>query len=236
MQANNFSILCTSDMDSFQDLFLPENISIDIIPMIEKKIIDSKKIRAATYDLFNKNITAIFTSKTAVLAIAASDKNMQLSKIYCIENSTKKTVEQYFPMSVIVDSAGNAKDLAKKIIDHSESEVVFFCGNKRLDVLPILLNEAKINLKEFIVYETIITPKKITQQYDAIIFLSPSAVHSFFSKNTTNSSTTFFVLGKKTVDAIRHFSNNQFIIAHYPDKEIILKKAIDFLHKQTIAQ
>ncbi len=236
MPANKFSILCTSEMDIPPKHILPENISIDIIPLIKKKIIHSAYIKETAHDLLNKKITAIFTSKTAVMAIAAIHKIIPLWKIYCIENSTKHAVKQYFPMSAIAGTAGNARDLAKKIIDNGESEVVFFCGNKRLDDLPVLLKGAGIVLKEYIVYETLITAKKITKEYEAIIFLSPSAVQSFYTKNSTGNNTTFFALGKKTAEAIHRFTNNQIIVAHFPGKENILTEAIDFLNTPTIAQ
>ena len=42
----------------------------------------------------------------------------------------------------------------------------------------------ELSVDEVIVYKTIETPKVLTKQYDGILFFSPSAVKSFFSKNS----------------------------------------------------
>lgn len=236
MPGNKFNILCTSEMNISSKEFLYENISIDVIPFIEKKIIKTSEIKNKVHHYSNKIITAVFTSKTAVSSVASMFKNLPSWKIYCIENTTKNAVELYFPGCAIAGTAGNAGDLAKIIIANNETGIVFFCGNKRLGDLPVLLKDAGIHVEECIIYETNILGKEILKKYDAILFLSPSAVQGFFENNTPGSDTVFFSMGEKTTESIHHFSENQIHIASYPDKEKLLSEAISFLRQQTISQ
>ncbi|MEO7209311.1 MAG: uroporphyrinogen-III synthase [Chitinophagaceae bacterium] len=234
MPENKFSILCTSEMDISKNDFIHDNISIDVIPFIEKKILHNATLKNAVAEFLHEKITVIFTSKTAVSAVASMRESLPTWKIYCIENTTRNAVEDFFPGCAIAGKAANARELAKKIISNGESQVVFFSGNKRLGDLPGLLKNAGIQVKECIVYETNILDKNIQKNYDAIIFLSPSAVQGFFKNHVINSETVLFSMGEKTTEAIHNFSNNQIIIAQYPDKAQLLSEAISFLDPQII--
>ncbi len=234
MPENKFNILCTSEMDISKNDFIHENISVDVIPFIEKKILLNATIKNEVAQFLDEKITVVFTSKTAVSAVASMLESLPAWKIYCIENTTKKAVEDFFPGCAIAGTATNARELAKKIISNGETQIVFFSGNKRLGDLPDLLKNAEIQVKECIVYETHILEKDFQKNYDAIIFLSPSAVQGFFKNHSINSETVLFSMGEKTTEAIHNFSNNQIIIAKYPDKGQLLSEAINFLDKQII--
>lgn len=235
MPGNKFNILCTSEMDISRNDFMHENISVDIIPFIEKKIFNDAQTKKIIHHFLKEKTTVVFTSKTAVSAVASMRDSFPSWKIYCIENTTKKAVEDFFPGCAITGTAPNARELAKKIILNGETQIVFFSGNKRLGDLPDLLRNARIQVKECIVYETNILEKTVEKNYDAIIFLSPSAVQGFFSKHSINSETVLFSMGEKTTEAIHNFSNNQILIAQYPDKAQLLSEAISFLDQQIIS-
>lgn len=232
MPANKFSILCTSEMDITKNNFLHENISIDVIPFIEKKILHDATIKNAVAQFIHEKITVVFTSKTAVSAVVSMSESLPTWKIYCIENTTKKSVGDFFPGCAIAGTAPNARELAKKIILNGESQIVFFSGNKRLGDLPALLKDAGIQVEECIVYETTILEREACKNYDAILFLSPSTVAGFFAKNKIISDTVLFSMGEKTTEAIRNISDNQVIIAQYADKEKLLFEAISFFDKK----
>ena len=125
-------------------------------------------------------------------------------KIYCIGNTTKKLVQEYFGEDLIAETASDATELAEKIIeDNITDEVIFFCGDKRRDELPSILNEHNINVNEIEVYQTNIIQHTIEKNYDGILFFSPSAVQSFFSTNKLNDKTILFAIGNTTSSAIK---------------------------------
>ena len=84
--------------------------------------------------------------------------------------------------------------LAEKIIPEiNDREVIFFCGNLRRNDLPDALRQKGITVREITVYQTSLTPVTIEKEYDAVLFFSPSAAESFFSKNSLPAKTVLFV-------------------------------------------
>jgi len=189
----------------------------------------SAEIRERITDLSKKNITAIFTSSNAVNAVEKIVSKQTNWKIFCIEPATKKVVEQLFPDSSIVASAKDAAELAEKITnDNSIKEVVFFCGNQRRNLLPAELAKHKINVEELVVYQTIETPQIVSKKYDGILFFSPSAVRSFFTKNKLEAMTQIFAIGKTTADEVKSFSNNSIVISEIPGIENLIAEVIKY--------
>jgi uroporphyrinogen-III synthase len=79
-----------------------------------------------------------------------------------------------------------------------------------------------------IVYETIETPQAVSKKYDGILFFSPSAVRSFFAKNTLKEETKIFAIGKTTADEVKSFSNNPMVISEIPDTEKLIGEVIKY--------
>ncbi|MEO8416473.1 MAG: uroporphyrinogen-III synthase, partial [Ginsengibacter sp.] len=84
-------------------------------------------------------------------------------------------------------------------------------------------------------YKTIETPHIIKQHYDGILFYSPSAVKSFFLKNTLQNNTELFAIGSTTAKALKHFTQLPVIIAEMPGKENLVKLAIHHFSKSKIS-
>ena len=97
--------------------------------------------------------------------------------------------------------------LADSIIKTSIKNIVFFSGDQRRDELPEKLKKNHIEVEEIVVYKTIETPEPISKSYNAILFFSPSAVQSFFSKNTINDSTQIFAIGSTTARAAEPYAS-----------------------------
>src|SRR5207249_7417762 len=105
-------------------------------------------------------------------------------KIYCLAAPTREIIRRYFDRSPVEGTAVNASSLADEIINSNVQEIIFFCGDQRRDELPDKLAKHQVRVKEIVVYKTSSTPKRISKNYQAILFFSPSAVKSFFSINT----------------------------------------------------
>lgn len=143
-------------------------------------------------------------------------------KIFCIGGKTKEHLLQHFQSYNIVATADYGKDLAYKIIEHGVKEVLFFCGNKRRDELPDILRQHNIAVHEVVVYETVEVPSIATNDIDAVLFFSPSAVNSFFSVNQLEKKTVCFAIGTTTANAIADYTNNKVIISEAPTQEMML--------------
>lgn len=181
-------------------------------------------------------IAIIFTSQHAVAAV---DKYLHGGdglyvpghwNTFCLNGATKEAAVQMLSEEQVIDTAPNATELAAKIIAHGQyKQVVFFCGNQRRDELPRLLKEAGIEVIEIVVYETVATPVLATDNFDAVLFFSPSAVKSFFSANTLKKDIACFAIGDTTAAAIGDYTDNRVIISEQPDQEIMLASVLFYL-------
>lgn len=143
--------------------------------------------------------------------------------IYCISGKTKESIEASKNIKgQIIATADSGAELANKIISNGCREVVFFCGDKRRDELPELLSRAGIKLREVALYNTVETPIKVSEEFDGILFFSPSAVSSFFSINELNKDAVCFAIGNTTADAIKSCSTNKCIISKLPAQEAMM--------------
>jgi uroporphyrinogen-III synthase len=179
-----------------------------------------------------KNVVA-FTSKNAVAAIASNDKLASANwKIFCIDGVTKKEVGKYFSDQKIVFTAKNADDLALAIIANADDKkVVFFCGNKRLNTLPDTLRANGFDVEEIVVYQTILSPQKIVDDFDVVAFFSPSAAESFFSLNQIDRKVICLSVGKTTSVAIRQYTQNEILTAKRPSEESVIELATGIINK-----
>lgn len=145
-------------------------------------------------------------------------------KIFCLSGQTKEAVfDTALLKKNIIDTGDNAGELAQKIIETGVKEIIFFCGNKRRDELPVILSRAGIIVNEVVVYETIETPVVSTTGIDGILFFSPSAVNSFFIMNKLDSQTVCFAIGQTTAKSIVDFTeDNKIIVSTSPNQEAML--------------
>ena len=202
------------------------------VGILEKELINTQPI---TNDQIKKrikslpeNTNVVFTSKNAVQAVLANGYTHGGGwNIYCLDGATKNEVSKNFPDGNIAGSAANASKLAAVIADNSENrQIVFFCGSKRLEDLPRNLLSAGFDVQEVVVYETVLSPQKIIDDFDAVAFFSPSAAESFFSSNTLNENAVCFSVGKTTTEAIKKYTSNNVITSDRPSEESVMELAI----------
>jgi len=231
MQLAKPTILCTGPIDE-SAFNLPEykDANIDVIPFTKIKYELSETDQLQVKELLSKRAVIVFTSNNAVKSIAEYLKNSQPDwKIFCIGNTTYTLAKKYFGNDRITQTASTAAELAEKIIANvQEREVIFFCGNLRRNDLPDAVREKGITVREITVYQTAFSPIALEKEYDAVLFFSPSASESFFSKNNLPVKTVLFVIGNTTAESIRKYSTNKIITADEPDKNKLISKAIHF--------
>jgi uroporphyrinogen-III synthase len=168
----------------------------------------------------------IFTSQNAVLSILVNEivGNLKTKPVFCVGLKTKALLEENgFEVVVYVDYA---EDLAEIIsLIYNQESFTFFSGNLRKELLPKTLKKAKIDCSEIEVYETKLSPKKIKDKVDAILFFSPSGVESYLKDNKIKNESCFCI-GNTTAEALEKHTKN-IIIAEYPSIESVIEECIN---------
>ena len=237
MPKNKIHILSTRPIDKMLvDEAAKFDIELDEISFIKTEAIIDEALAIKIKNLLQQKLTVVFTSMNAVDAVSVFIKTKPTWKIYCIGNTTKNLVKKYFGNESITATAEDAAHLADKIVSEAiTSSVTFFCGDKRREELPEKLKSNNIRVDEIIIYRTKETAEIVTKTYDGILFYSPSAVNSFFSKNKIVAHTQLFAIGSTTADALQQFTQQPVTIATHPGKESLVKLAIDHFSKSKIS-
>ncbi len=182
--------------------------------------------------LASENITAVFTSGNAVERVADILGEDPKWEVFCIDGSTKDKVARFFGVDSVKGSAPDGEALAKEIIRQRVRNVVFFCGEARLDTLPRMLSAEGVEVLEIVVYKTVATPSATGKEYDGVVFFSPSAVDSYFSMNQPSAATVLFSIGATTSAAIRRHagSSNTIVTSSIADKNELIREATRYLN------
>ena len=178
------------------------------------------------FELSKINDNLIFTSQNAVNSILRHPKcdELKTKNVFCVGLKTKILLsESGFN---VIAYTGYASDLSEIItLIYSSESYTFFSGNMRRETLPKALKEAGIKFNEIEVYETTLTPKKIKDKVDSILFFSPSGVESYLKDNTIKKETCFCI-GETTAEALAKITKN-IIIAEQPSVEDVIEECIN---------
>jgi uroporphyrinogen-III synthase len=172
------------------------------------------------------NDNLIFTSQNAAQSVLLHPKCSVLKSknVFCVGLKTKALLEENgFNVDVYVDYASDLAEII--ILIYSNESFTFFSGNLRKETLPKALKAAKVNFNEIQVYETTLTPQKIKNSVDGILFFSPSAVESFLKDNKIKNEICFCI-GNTTAEALGKTTIN-IIVAHQPSVENVIEDVIE---------
>lgn len=206
---------------------MPTILSTKILSNSQKNLLINTGIGVIEYEAVKINFidfkcdrhvkNAIITSQNAARAI--SQKDLRIDRCFCVGIKTANMLrEQGFN---VVETADYSKDLATIIVQkYSEENFVFFCGNRRREELPELLSENHIKFQELQVYRTHLDPVTFEQNFDGIMFFSPTGVKSFISANVLNGSLAFCIGNTTASEAGKHTKN--LITATKPSIENVI--------------
>ena len=187
---------------------------------------DFIKTENKPFELKTINDNLIFTSQNAVLSLLENPDSIKLKEknVFCVGIKTKALLEEK-GFNVIAHT-GYAADLAEIIaLIYGKESFTFFSGNLRRDTLPDFLKEANVKFNEIEVYETHLTPQKITTSLDGILFFSPSGVESYLKENKIKKEICFCI-GTTTAEALEKTTKN-IIIANQPSVENTIIQCIN---------
>lgn len=187
------------------------------------------KTENSNFDLKEINDNLIFTSQNAVQSVLLHPKNEELipklrgKNVFCVGLKTKALLEENgFTVEVYVDYASDLAEIITLI--YAKQSYTFFSGNLRKETLPKALKAAQVNFNEIQVYETTLTPQKIKNKVDAVLFFSPSGVESYLKENIIKKEICFCI-GETTAQALDKITKN-IIVADQPSVEDVIEDVI----------
>ncbi len=204
------------------------NIKVLCVPMISTTAFVDEEKATIIKDLSTRRLSIAITSSNALKAILpylAGDCNWN---IYTIGSKTEQLVRQTIPSGKLSASAMYGTELAKKIIANGDKEVYFFCGNMRSDALPKMLTQHGVLCREVKVYTTTLHPVTVNENYQAVLFFSPSGVESYFSANGIQENTVVFTIGNTTAEAVRKHCQNTIVVPRSTSTEELFKQVLKY--------
>ncbi len=210
------NIFSTKHLSIGQKSALNQKIGTDMSDFIT---IRYNRIKAAVVKKSIKH--AIFTSQNAVESVSDSfmASELHFEHIYCVGRRTKRLIEKNIGKVTHVENS--AAKLANYLVEHIKNEeATYFCGDKRRDELPGILNNNGISLNEVIAYQTILSPNVLKKKYNGILFFSPSGIESFLSKNSVDQEVAFCIGGTTAKEAQKYFKT--VVEAKLPSVESVL--------------
>lgn len=184
-------------------------------------------LKTKPYDL--KNYSLIFSSANAVKSFFKNKfephenflNPKKFNKIYAVGFKTKLELrKQGFGTFKVTK---HASELADFILENSQKEkFLHFCGNLAIDILDQKLPLQNILYKKVIIYKTNLLYPKISENYDALVFFSPSGVRSFAAENPFEGKKVFSI-GETTSEEIRKYKENEVFTSKESNLEDLLK-------------
>ena len=159
-------------------------------------------------------ISIVFTSSNAVKYFLKSNLAKQLivgKKIFSLSGKTADELRVHnIPITSIAE---NSEKLADAILqDEQAKSVLHPCGNLRLDTLQQKLENRNIRYQTLVVYETSAVNNEHNENFDAVMFFSPSGVESFCNGNNLKKGILYCCIGQTTAAAVREKGKDLTII------------------------
>ena len=213
-------ILSTKKLHSNQKQFLL-NAGFSVIEA------DFIKITFVPFQLKAIPTLLLFTSQNAVKSVLQNENIETLKQIpaVCVGSKTKQLLQENG--FKVLETQEYAEDLVPVIQQKYNSEqIAFFAGNLRRDVLPNAMQKANISFEEYTVYQNVADPIEIQAETDALLFFSPSGIHSYLQQNTIKNQTCFCI-GTTTAAALNGITNN-IVIANKQTVENVIIQCINY--------
>lgn len=191
------------------------------------EVISFKKRNIEPFYLGNKSL--IFTSVNGVDSFFTNHfepkenfANRPYNKIYCVGYKTKMQIRKYG--FGVFKTLKNAKELGDFIIEKSNTErFLHFCGNLSLDILDQKQPLQNISYEKLACYDTILKYPKVTSNYEALVFFSPSGVRSFAKQNSLENSR-LFALGETTASELQKLTKTPIITSSEQNLKSLVKE------------
>jgi uroporphyrinogen-III synthase len=181
--------------------------------------------KAIDFSIDDVKDNLIFTSSNAVKAVADHPDVQQIRRKPSFATAPKTAGLLDEVGFTVIETADDAAGLGIIIEEkYANESFTFFCGNLRLDTLPDWFTERNIDYNDIAVYQTELTPVKVTKP-DGILFFSPSGADSYLATNEITNETCFCI-GQTTAKALENRTNN-IVVANKPSVENVIIQCIN---------
>ena len=178
-------------------------------------------------EILNSSKHWIVTSKNSlhILLTTYSKEELNETQFYCVGDKTAKLItdNKLNLITTATSSANLAHDIVEK---YNHFNFTFICGEMRRNELDRILKSRKIQLNEFNIYSTTLSPIEVKRSVDGILFFSPSAITSYTSTNTITSETLFCIGETTATEAKKHSTN--IIIAESQTLESVIESVKNY--------
>ncbi len=226
-------ILVTRELDELSaNLAKKMGLEVEVNPVIRIEFHADTKALAAQINEMEYDAVA-FTSQNAVRAFSEILWKEKIKvpqvKFYAIGDSTARHLS-LLEVEPLIPQKNDAVELAQLILqDKNIQRVLFPCAEHHLEDLPEWLSRNKVEVNEMICYTTILLKNKIdVNGIEALVFMSPSAVKSFFSVNKEINGLPCFTIGRTTAEETKRWTDNPVIIADKPDVQAVFEKVSEY--------
>ncbi|MEG1022339.1 MAG: uroporphyrinogen-III synthase [Myroides sp.] len=216
-------VLSTKKLNSNQKQFLL-NAGFSVIEA------DFIKITFVRFQLKSIPTLMLFTSQNAVKSVLQNESIETLKQIpaVCVGSKTKQLLQENG--FNVLETQEYADDLAPIIQQKYHLEqIAFFAGNLRRNVLPDAMQKTNVSFEEYTVYQNTANSIEIKAETDALLFFSPSGIHSYLQQNSIKNQTCFCI-GTTTAAALNGITKN-IVIANKQTVENVIIQCINY-HKE----
>ena len=170
----------------YYDLAVKNNLKIDFRPFIQVEGVSAKDFRKDRVNILN-HTAVIFTSRTAIDHFFRIALELRLTipdtmKYFCISEATAFYLQKYivYRKRKIFFANGKFTDLIDILSKHKEENFLIPLSDIHKDEIPVLLEQAKINYTQAIMYRTVSCDLSDLKDvnYDILVFFSPSGIKS----------------------------------------------------------
>ena len=194
------------------------------------------KISFRKFDIDLKYDHYIFTSQNAVRSFLRAYDNLPLPEkradalsktCFCVGRKTAALlIENGLKVEEI---AKNSKELAENISkNYQNKSFLFICGNRRRNELPEILTENTIRYREVIAYDTLSHHQQFKEDFDGVLFYSPSGVESFAKANDLSESIAFCIGTSTEKEALQYTAHT--VVAPEQRIESVLKSSANYFY------
>lgn len=229
------NILVTRELSDDQKSFARKlGLHVTVEPAIDIRFRNdwltvNSSVNSAEYPVF------VFTSQNGVRAflefVKAGLDIPENPLIYSVGNKTSELLKENGFFS-LVPNEQNGAALARLILEDLQSgrlpgsvTILHFCGNRRRDELRQLLTEADVDVKDIVVYKTVLNQMSLSSKKpEGILFFSPSAVQAFRQSGgfRNKPASKLFAIGPTTAEELSIEAGGHVFVSPEPDTEIFL--------------
>lgn len=167
----------------------------------------------------------VLTSGHAIRAIEQIIPELKQKEAFAILGATASEAEKLG--FTLIGTARDAGNLAEIIANSEPESVLHLTSNIRRSELARWLAEVHVGMQILEVYEKIPNPRKV-EEYNAILFWSPSQVDTFLTKNSIPENVPTFAIGQTTANHLEKLGHKNIITTPESSEESMIETVIRY--------